>query len=90
MGNFLRKERTRTTTANATGHSVDGYVSYASVANMKVTGTWGNAEIIVQPYPAVIKSKPKSGEAVSILKLDKFTHLKVLDYLKPDLTVSEL
>jgi hypothetical protein len=78
------------TTVYATGHSGDDYLSYASVANMKVTGTWGNAEIVVQPSPAVIKSKPESGEAVGLLKLDKSTHLKVLDYIKPDLAVGAL
>jgi hypothetical protein len=97
MGNSLRRERTRATTENATGHSVDGYLPYAPVANMGVAGTWGKAEIVVQPTPAVIKSFPanswgnaESGEAVGILKLDRSTHLKVLDYLKPDLTVGEL
>jgi hypothetical protein len=57
---------------------------------MKVGGTWGNTEIVVQTSPAVVKSKPKPREAVGLLKLDKCTHMKVLDYLKPDLTVGAL
>jgi hypothetical protein len=57
---------------------------------MKVTGTWGHTEIVVHQSEAVEKSKPQSSEAVGLLSLDLATHLKVLNYLKPDLAVRAL
>ena len=93
--NSPREEKRATNMPNADGHSVDGYscgyLSYASTANMKVTGTWGHTEIVVHHQSvAVKKSKPQSGEAVGLLSLELAMHLKVLNYLKPDLAVRAL
>jgi hypothetical protein len=69
-------------THSAKGHP-DGFLSYASVVNMKVGGAWGNKRsIVVQASPAVAKNDPAI--AVGLLMLDKSAHLKVLEYLEPN------
>ena len=59
---------------------VDGYLSYASVINMKAGGTWGK-EFAVQSAPAV--TKEKAGVPLGLLELGRHLHLKVLKYLEP-------
>jgi hypothetical protein len=63
--------------------SVDGYLSYASVMNMKVVGGYrGNeSSVTVQSSPATVKGT--STVPVGLLALDRHSHLNVLAYLEP-------
>jgi hypothetical protein len=69
---------------NEGGSSNYSYSAYASVVNMKVGGTLGDERTItVHSSPAVAK-KNVPAVPVGLLKLDKHTHWKVLEYLKPN------
>ena len=68
------------------------FLAYASVVNMKVEGTFGDARTIaVQISPAVAKRRAFTAlplgrrmHGCGLLDLDRQGHLKVLEFLKPD------
>ena len=75
---------TKAESATSQDAPVDGYLSYAITVNMKVGGTLGNEDSIVveSSAPAVAKRAPAVPSG--LLALDRYAHLNVLAYLKPN------